>query len=691
MASLFPLPPPGSRMLAGVVLLTFTVLAIASGLFVGSPDGADPGLPYSVVERPVYVAEFNWVNPAPAGVWFHDVSFTEAGSGIIVGQKGTIIGVQGDRYTDLAYSENRSAEDLRAVTWSPDGTIALMSGNGPEALLYRSGHLEKLLVPVEVPDPTVTLWSPDVSFHPSGDFATFLVEDMLFDYSLETAIWNNVSATINTSMDGRYPRSIAWHPSGSYALIAGDNVAAIYDGSSFTILEDIPTMDFPRRIEWRPDGSEALVTNGQRLYRFDGSTFSEIPLSHEVYGFLEAEGGQGLLYDVAYIGDGPEALIVGGYFGAGFIPHGTVVYFDGSTGLLVHDIEYEFFQGVDGVGTSSEALVVGITGAIYRVPVSGDSVGIEPAYTRYVDVQLESGRWKPGEKVALVVGTFPGDVMRYDGKTMERVPNLPQLFYYDVAWNPREPDIAVITACDFSGHSVILRYDDRIRGYTPVQSMTLSNYGHLRNAAWNPDGSYALIGGDNGELLRYDGGLISVQLDPGNDATVNDIAFHPSGSHALVAMDDGIYRTDGSSITRIDHPGGSTALAWHPSGDYALVYNGSGFETYREGVFEPVSGSERGSSGWRVSANSIAFHPSGDYAVFVSSGEVGLFDGTSYLTFQPPTKEWLGRVDMSSTGTALVTGNWGVTFTFDGRYIEGVQRFLEWSREGEGNSKEDEF
>src|SRR5437667_2116444 len=102
----------------------------------------------------------------------------------------------------------------------------------------------------------------------------------------------------------------------------------------------------------------------------------------------------------------------------------------------------------------------------------------------------------------------------------------------------------------------------------------------LRQVAWKPDGSYALIVGDFATLVKYDGtSLTTVPTGISTGFNFWSVSWKQDGSYALIGGSVGLLlKYDGVSVTQISNPGGTTILSmsWHPSGTYVVLSGKSG-------------------------------------------------------------------------------------------------------------------
>lgn len=137
---------------------------------------------------------------------------------------------------------------LRWAAWRPDGSVALLVGNGGAATLWDGARLE----------------------------------------TLATGSKQNL-------------RGAAWSPDGRTALLVGNRGAVIVlDGESFREPATVTTENL-RRVEWRPDGREALIIgNAGTTLLYDRTTSTLTPLPGDRAHTLRS---------LAYRPDGAYALV----------------------------------------------------------------------------------------------------------------------------------------------------------------------------------------------------------------------------------------------------------------------------------------------------------------------------------------------------------------------------------------------
>src|SRR5205823_9630085 len=85
----------------------------------------------------------------------------------------------------------------------------------------------------------------------------------------------------------------------------------------------------------------------------------------------------------------------------------------------------------------------------------------------------------------------------------------------------------------------------------------------LRQVAWKPDGTYALIAGDSAVLLKYDGTqLATVPTGISTGYNFWSVSWKQDGSYALIGGSSGLFlKYNGVSVTQISNTGGTTILS----------------------------------------------------------------------------------------------------------------------------------
>jgi len=263
--------------------------------------------------------------------------------------------------------------------------------------------------------------------------------------------------------------------------------------------------------------------------------------------------------------------------------------------------------------------------------------------------------WKPDGSVALIVGEF-GTILAFQDPLVIPIATKFTQLLYTVAWKS-DGSFALIGGAD----GTLLRVDGSTGAITDLTPRVLAlnspnvRVGDMRKIAWKPDGSFALVVGSRGTVLTTDGqsvrvlaaGPSSIQSipgainQPGTNMQLNDAAWRPDGSFAIiVGISQTILRTDGvSAPTQIPAvplkfyspvTESLVAISWKPDGSYAIIvsrdlgniyrFDGTSISTIRPNFDLPI-----------LSWSAVAWHPSAIYALILSTTGKGLI-----FTEEPP-------------------------------------------------------
>lgn len=313
---------------------------------------------------------------------------------------------------------------LRDAGWRPDGSYALVVGDGGTILKYDGAAFTPL-----TSGTTLNLYS--VSWKPDGSYALITgggggSRKLLLKYD------GNSLVTITSGSGGDFLGS-TWKPDGSYAVIVGYNgFVQKYDGANFTDLE--PTWGHYSAVAFRPDGSQALIADtgapNTKVERFDGVSFTSL-----------STGISSNLQGVAWRPDGAYSLVVG--------TGGAVLKYDGNTTTALDSGIQRQFYAVGWRRDSSLALIVGgRLGDIFRrgesesgTVLTYDGDGFESLSLGELDSKAFFGLgWKPDGSYALIVGSG-GTVLQYrpSASLTVTVPSSAPVATVDQALTPRKP------------------------------------------------------------------------------------------------------------------------------------------------------------------------------------------------------------------------------------------------------------
>ncbi|MEW5759566.1 MAG: PQQ-binding-like beta-propeller repeat protein [Candidatus Thermoplasmatota archaeon] len=314
-------------------------------------------------------------------------------------------------------------------------------------------------------------------------------------------LWNTIASGGNLYLNIQSPHltGLTWKPDGSYALIYGSNgFVCKFDGTNFEQI--ITEENFPFVSgDWKGKREDAVIIAsygkvdginwGGRIYRINES-FVSSPITitlPSIYG--------GLLEFIRLRGDGLTGIIGGAYQKYSWGNwHGVLYEYDGGVSLK-HDVPY--------------------------------------------DRALFDADWYPDDSAFILSKYWDGRLFIYK---YDKYGNLVQIYigpktgFPHIAIRP-QADYALITGTVTGGGvGGIYKYDITKNSLTQTYTSTVD----WRDIAWHPSGSFALIVGSGGNIIRYDASTGKLTNIPsGITTSFNGLAWKPDGSYALIAGDNG--------------------------------------------------------------------------------------------------------------------------------------------------------
>lgn len=284
---------------------------------------------------------------------------------------------------------------------------------------------------------------------------------------------------------------------------------------------------------WQPGGTAALlVGNRGAVLRYENGYFRSLPA-----------GTVQNLRGVSWAADGTTALLVGN--------RGTVLVYHNETLTVLESPTGENLRRVAWHPTEAWALIVGNGGTVLRYEAEGQRTRLwavpgDRAHT------LRAIAFRPDGAYALV-GAYasrwagyprPHALYRCDGRYLQALlATDDEDDFVAIDWRPR------------SGEALIAGYAWRPEGNALAPVNKLITYdgagftyrrvecgGYLWGAAWRPQGDYALLVGQAGLVLRYDGTQVE-QLSSGSQENLVGPFWKPDGSVALILKgpDENVY------------------------------------------------------------------------------------------------------------------------------------------------------
>jgi hypothetical protein len=270
----------------------------------------------------------------------------------------------------------------------------------------------------------------------------------------------------------------------------------------------------------------------------------------------------------------------------------------------------------------------------------------------------------------------------------------------DVSWVHSKNTFYLIVGDDFVGpekHHVRSIFQGNATGFRTVYTtddLFDDEYHRFESIACHPASDYTLISGINGSIWKLaNSGLI--QIKNNDSKPIWDISWNPDGTYAILGGSDFILRWDGMSLQQVNSSGhGFRDASWSPDGKYALLAD-TGIDEigYYDGIeFRTISISGIGYSGCSVSG--VAFSPIEEFALVALSNH-NIFGCTGYLIagfnktgFHPidRTTGCSGKITWNPNGSyAFVCGNMNASY-HDGKLIKtdigNEKRTLGWSPDG---------
>jgi PKD repeat protein len=341
--------------------------------------------------------------------------------------------------------------------------------------------------------------------------------------------------------------------------------------------------------------------------------------------------------------------------GARITPGGSVGFASNSTGIFAQPSCTLAATGTVGVASCSVNYTPGVTG-FHKITAaySGDSSHLGGSGS--VVVMVVSAAPKPA--YALLVSA-DGKVSRlYQNGTLTLIGQPVTTALRSVAWKP-DGSYALISG----DNAVLLKYNG-----TTLTTITtgISTGFNFWTVSWKPDGSYALIGGTSGMLFKYDGVKVTIITNPFS-TTILSISWNPSGTYALLVGKSGLALTYDGTTVRSFSTGTANDLdtaAWNPNGQYALIgglnrtllqFNGTRVSSINTSII-PTGNAIR----------SISFNPSGSLALLAGdNGMVLTYNGSTLALLPTVTSSWLYSISWSPSGTAYIVGGSGTILTYN--------------------------
>jgi WD40 repeat protein len=195
--------------------------------------------------------------------------------------------------------------------------------------------------------------------------------------------------------------------------------------------------------------------------------------------------------------------------------------------------------------------------------------------------------------------------------------------------------ILIFIPNDFSVYAQIDKYDD--------------SFDRLTDVEWKPDDSYAIIVGEKGTVLIYDGIRVTdISYNIHTDTDLLSVSWKPDGSYALIVGNDGtIYKYDGSNFVSLTNQniinGRLFRVKWDLNGTYALIIERKIFENeFSNSSYNIIKYDGTTFSYLRKDNEhfftSITFKPSNNNAYIFGSDLILIYNGSEFDEL--PISKW---------------------------------------------------
>lgn len=445
-------------------------------------------------------------------------------------------------------------QNLNGIAWKTDSSYALMVGDNGIIAKYNEKKISTINSGTNK-----NLYS--VAWQPKSNYALICGENIILKYD-----GNDDKVTIFEE-DSNVYYDIAYKPDGMYALIASSNGTWKYDGNLGQIgLAGITC----KAVEWNPSGDYPCISTNGAIYKYDGTNFQKIQtlwnneeilsMAPQTFANYMLMAGKYKPYDDAWpvlaaynetysriklsdgeytYSEGTENVCLSKTVSTGGTVNSPENAVDGSTGTYANLVAYNF-----GPCTAWLSVDLGQNYVISHMDASiaWNNVGTPTGYM-YLQANLGGGwtniyqrgasetTWEQIHSLPIytnqvrfyenIDGTGPSNLINiwlYEFRAFKAVPNGDLGTLKNIAWKP-DYSKALITGINDQNGGILLRYNNT--KVTTVQNTSEQ----LNSISWKPDSSYALIVGNNGTLIKYmdyNASYEYIYTDPNNNDTDGD-------------------------------------------------------------------------------------------------------------------------------------------------------------------------
>ncbi|MCK5562209.1 MAG: hypothetical protein KAJ51_16540, partial [Thermoplasmata archaeon] len=420
-----------------------------------------------------------------------------------------------------------------------------------------------------------------------------------------------------------------------------------YDGSNLIEIFNDTGPDI-YRADWSPDGAKALIVGLQNfVMEYNGNNFK----------ILSSEDNDIRFFNVKWYKNSNYAILIGRYDSHNFDTDEAIIIKYDNIKNEFQNISvggYKQLWAMDWDKNYQNLLMLGGGGCILNY--DGNIITRKSKVTHN---QLLDLKWKPDGSYALILGER-GIVLKYDGNELVPIFENSSYYFSGLDWKP-DGSYALIVGHfynrtnDTNSGGVIFKYKND--EFELIYFNSTSYWAGFVDIGWCPNGSYALIIGNFGKILKYiEHDLMFIERISSNYCYWSDIAWKPNGAYAILLYGDSSYsklfKYDGQDLIDLSKEYnyyGGQYIAWEPTGNYALLWGNYYIMKYNETSLTEINYDMFEAAGG-------AWKPDGSYMLFAG---YAYFHGLKY-----------NGETFSDVG--LPIGGWELAWKPDGSYLLGV-------------------
>lgn len=304
---------------------------------------------------------------------------------------------------------------------------------------------------------------------------------------------------------GRTLRGIDWRPHTDQAYIVGQGAIYQYNATTkvLTQIDGSESTDhYYEDIAWRPQGDYAIIVGSTPITTRSKGLVSKMWWESGTWRISAITAAYKLpLSDVAWAPDGSYAVIVGGARGGEDTAVGTAIIRLSTSDTLSDVYTDAGPSGLSGVSYNAflgRFYLVGLDGHMFTY--DGDKV-VDMTDPALKTADMFGISWRDNGGRAIIAGQFSntqkGYIITTDG-TYDRIlyEDLSMGYLYDACWAPNS-DYTLLVG---QGGGI---YEYMVTNAKPAKINSVDSK-HYYGVEFNDNGTWALIVGSEGDILRYD-------------------------------------------------------------------------------------------------------------------------------------------------------------------------------------------